>query len=53
MGAEPLRVIEGGVAPRGWEALWRKDVWCQSELPQGDLVSTYRGEEFLHFERIA
>jgi hypothetical protein len=52
MGAEPLRVVEGGRAPRGWEALWRRDVWCQSELPHGDLVSTYRGEEFLHFERI-
>ena len=39
-------------APRGWEALWRRDVWCQSELPHGDLVSTYRGEEFIHFERI-
>jgi hypothetical protein len=52
MSAELLRVIEGGRAPRGWEALWRKDVWCQSELPHGDLVSTYRGEEFLHFERI-
>jgi integrase/ferredoxin len=53
MGADPLRVVEGGRAPRGWEALWRKDVWCQSELPHGDLVSTYRGEEFIHFERIA
>jgi integrase len=52
MSAEPLRVMEGGRAPRGWEALWRKDVWCQSELPHGDLVSTYRGEEFIHFERI-
>jgi hypothetical protein len=50
--AEPLRVIGGGGAPRGWEALWRKDVWCQSELPHGDLVSAYRGEEFIHFERI-
>jgi len=53
MGAEPLRVLDGGRAPRGWEALWRKDVWCQSELPQGDLVSSYRGEEFIHFERIS
>ena len=53
MGAEPLRVLDGGGAPRGWEALWRRDVWCQSELPHGDLVSTYRGEEFIHFERIS
>jgi integrase/ferredoxin len=53
MSAEPLRVLDGGRAPRGWEALWRKDVWCQSELPHGDLVSTYRGEEFIHFERIS
>jgi hypothetical protein len=30
MSAGPLRVIEGGRVPRGWEALWRKDVWCQS-----------------------
>ncbi len=52
MSAEPLRVIDGGAAPRGWEALWQRDVWCQSELPHGDLVSTYRGEEFIHFERI-
>ena len=53
MSAEPLRVVDGGRAPRGWEALWRKDVWCQSELPHGDLVSSYRGEEFIHFERIS
>ena len=48
-----LRVLDGGGAPRGWEQLWAKDQWRQSELPHGDLVSTYRGEEFLHFERIA
>ena len=53
MCAEPLRVLDGGRVPRGWEGLWRKDVWCQSELPHGDLVSTYRGEEFIHFERIS
>ena len=52
MSAEPLRVIDGGAAPRGWEALWQRDVWCQSELPHGDLVSAYRGEEFIRFERI-
>jgi integrase len=53
MSAEPLRVLEGGGAPRGWEKLWAKDVWGQTELPHGDLVSMYRGEEFIRFERIA
>lgn len=52
MGGEPLRVIEGGAAPRGWEALWRKDAWGQLDLPHGDLASMYRGEEFIHFGRI-
>ena len=52
MGAEPLRAIEGGAAPRGWERLWPRDVWCRSELPHGDLSSSYRGEEMLRFERI-
>jgi integrase len=53
MGAEPLRVLQGGGAPRGWEKLWAKDVWGQTELPHGDLASMYRGEEFIRFERIA
>ena len=52
MGAEPLRAIEGGAAPRGWEGLWPRDVWFGSELPHGDLPSSYRGEETLRFERI-
>jgi integrase len=52
MSAEPLRVVEGGRAPRGWEALWPRDVWFASELPHGDLGSRYRGEETLRFERI-
>ena len=52
MGAEPLRVVGGECAPRGWEALWPRDVWFQSELPHGDLASRYRGEETLRFERI-
>ena len=52
MGAEPLRAIEGGGAPRGWERLWPRDVWFGSELPHGDLPSSYRGEETLRFERI-
>ena len=53
MSAEPLRVLEGGGAPRGWEKLWARDVWGQTELPHGDLASMYRGEEFIRFERIA
>ncbi len=52
MSGEPLRVLEGGGAPRGWEALWAKDVWRQSELPHGDLASSYSGEVFLNFERL-
>ena len=52
MSAEPLRVIDGGRVARGWEALWPRDVWFQSELPHGDLASRYRGEETLRFERI-
>jgi integrase len=53
MSAEPLRVLQGGGSPRGWEKLWARDVWGQTELPHGDLVSMYRGEEFIRFERIA
>ena len=53
MGAEPLRLIEGGAPPRGWEKLWPRDVWFGSELPHGDLAPSYRGEVLLHFERIA
>ena len=52
MSAEPLRVVDGGGVPRGWESLWRKDAWGQTELPHGDLASMYRGEEFIRFERI-
>jgi hypothetical protein len=50
---EPLRVIDGGRVPRGWEALWPRDVWFVSDLPHADLASRYRGEESLRFERIA
>jgi len=52
MSVEALRVLEGGGAPRGWEALWTKDVWRHSELPHGDLASVYSGEVLLHFERL-
>lgn len=53
MTPEPLRVVEGGRAPTGWEALWPRDVWFSSELPHGDLASRYRGDETLRFERIS
>jgi site-specific recombinase XerD/ferredoxin len=53
MSPEPLRVIEGEGPPRGWEALWPRDVWFASELPHGDLASRYRGDETLRFERIS
>ncbi len=52
MSAEALHVVQGGRAPRGWEVLWAKDVWRQSELPHGDLAASYRGEVLLHFERL-
>ena len=52
MSATPLRVVEGGRAPHGWEALCAKDVWRQGELPHGDLASSYSGEVFIHFERL-
>ena len=52
MSGEPLRVLEGARAPRGWEALWARDVWRQSELPHGDLASRYSGEVFLNFVRL-
>ena len=50
--AEPLRVLDGGRAPRGWEALWIRDDWAQHELPHGDLASIYRGSVHLHFGAI-
>jgi integrase len=50
MSGEALRVLEGGRAPGGWEALWPIDVWRQSELPHGDLAPSYDGEVLIHFE---
>jgi integrase len=50
MTSAPLRALEGGRAPRGWEELWAQDVWPQRDLPHGDLASLYRGEVMLHFE---
>lgn len=52
MSSEPLRVIEGGRASDGWDALWVKDVWCQDELPHGDLASKYRGAVRISFDGI-
>lgn len=52
MSPELLRVVDGGRAPTGWEALWPRDVWFASELPHGDLTSRYRGGETLRFDRI-
>lgn len=50
MTAEPLRALDGGRGPRGWEALWEVDVWRQLDLPHGDLASTYRGEVLVRFD---
>jgi integrase len=52
MTPEPLRVVDSGRAPTGWEALWPRDVWFASELPHADLAHRYRGEETLRFDRI-
>jgi integrase len=48
MSAEPLRVLEGGRAARGWDELWGRDQWRAHELPHGDLASG--GGAILHFE---
>jgi integrase len=48
MSAEPLRVLRGGGAPRGWEELWGRDQWRAHELPHGDLASG--SGAILHFE---
>ena len=50
MTAEPLRVLEGGRAPRGWEELWARDQWRPHELPHGDLASASAEEAILHFD---
>jgi integrase len=51
MTAEPLRALDGGRGgPRGWEALWAKDAWRQSDLPHGDLASTHRGDLLVRFD---
>lgn len=53
MTANALRLIDGGDAPDGWEALWAKDEWHQRELPHGDLATTYDREVVLRFGRLA
>ena len=53
MTADALRVIDGGGAPRGWEALWAKDEWHQRELPHGDLATTYDRKVVLRFGGLA
>ncbi|MCA1677556.1 MAG: site-specific integrase [Actinobacteria bacterium] len=50
MSAAPLRAVEGGHAPRGWEELWMRDRWRARELPHGDRSSAGEGEPILHFE---
>ena len=50
MTAEPLRALDGGRGPRGWEGLWAMDTWRQRDLPHGDLASTYRGEVLVRFD---
>lgn len=51
MSPQTLRALDGGAdVSRGWEALWAKDVWRQSELPHGDLASSYRGDLMIHFD---
>jgi integrase len=53
MTAGALRVVDGGRAPRGWEALWAKDQWRQRELPHGDLAIAYDREVVLRFDGLA
>ena len=50
MTAEPLRALDGGRGPRGWEALWVKDTWRRSDLPHGDLASSYQGDLLVRFD---
>ncbi|MCA1698128.1 MAG: phage integrase N-terminal SAM-like domain-containing protein, partial [Actinobacteria bacterium] len=53
MSAEPLRVLEGGRTPQGWEELWARERWRQCELPHGDLSNQFDGGAILHFEGLA
>ncbi|MCA1677527.1 MAG: tyrosine-type recombinase/integrase [Actinobacteria bacterium] len=53
MTAEPLRVLEGGRAPQGWEELWACERWRQCELPHGDLGSEFDGGAILDFGGLA
>jgi site-specific recombinase XerD len=52
MSTSPLRVIDGGRVPRGWEDLWARDQWRQHELPHGDLQNESGREAVVRFERL-
>jgi hypothetical protein len=52
MSGAPLRVLEGGARLGMWAELWERDRWRQSELPNGDLSSTHRGERAVNFGRL-
>lgn len=52
MSQPALQVLDGGRAPQGWEELWARDEWRQSELPHGDLAGDLGGETILRFDRL-
>jgi site-specific recombinase XerD len=47
-----LSVVEGAGHRGAWAELWERDRWRQSELPNGDLSSTYRGDRIVNFARL-
>ena len=52
MSARPLRSVEGGRTPVGWEELWARDQWRQHELPHGDLQNESGHPAVVRFERL-
>jgi integrase len=52
MTSNPLRVLDGGGVPYGWEELWARDHWRQHELPHGDLQNESGREAVVRFERL-
>lgn len=52
MSAQHLSVVEGAGHRGAWAELWERDRWRQSELPNGDLSSTYRGDRIVNFARL-
>ena len=52
-GPAALRVAEGPAGVISWEQLMQRDVWRQSELPHGDLVSGYRCYRRIRFDHIS